>query len=86
MNTTAEPIDGGKAILAELRRAGIEYAALAIALGPVVMARHIRIVHRDCVILLNGIYTNQLLTRPQEYEYSTIFVSKSLYNQRVAIF
>ena len=37
MSAAVEPIDGGKATLAELRRAGID--ALAKALGPVGMAR-----------------------------------------------
>jgi hypothetical protein len=37
MNAAVEPIDGGKATLAELRRVGID--ALAKALGPVGMAR-----------------------------------------------
>jgi hypothetical protein len=37
MNAAVEPIDGGKATLAELRRAGID--ALAKALGPVGMPR-----------------------------------------------
>jgi hypothetical protein len=37
---TVEPIDGGKATLAELRRAGID--ALAKALGPVGMARFLQ--------------------------------------------
>jgi len=40
MNTAVEPIDGGKATLAELRRAGID--ALAKALGPVGMARFLQ--------------------------------------------
>jgi hypothetical protein len=40
MNAAAEPIDGGKATLAELRRAGIE--ALVKALGPVGMARFLQ--------------------------------------------
>ena len=40
MNAAAEPIDGGKATLAELRRAGID--ALARALGPVGMARFLQ--------------------------------------------
>jgi hypothetical protein len=58
MNAAVEPIDGGKATLAELRRAGID--ALAKALGPVGMAR---VVHRDCGIWLNGIYPNQIVIR-----------------------
>ena len=37
MNAAVETIDGGKATLAELRRAGID--ALVKALGPVGMAR-----------------------------------------------
>jgi hypothetical protein len=40
MNAAVEPIDGGKATLAELRRAGID--ALAKALGPVGMARFLQ--------------------------------------------
>lgn len=40
MNAAAEPIDGGKATLAELRRAGID--ALVKALGPVGMARFLQ--------------------------------------------
>ena len=40
MNAAAEPIDGGKATLPELRRAGIE--ALVKALGPVGMARFLQ--------------------------------------------
>jgi hypothetical protein len=40
MNVAIEPIDGGKATLAELRRAGID--ALAKALGPVGMARFLQ--------------------------------------------
>lgn len=40
MNAAAEPIDGGKAILAELRRAGID--APAKALGAVGMARFLQ--------------------------------------------
>ncbi|MGO9595026.1 MAG: hypothetical protein ACLQFF_02360 [Steroidobacteraceae bacterium] len=40
MNAAAEPIDGGKATLAELRRAGID--ALLKALGPVGMARFLQ--------------------------------------------
>jgi hypothetical protein len=40
MNATAETIDGGKATLPELRRAGIE--ALMKALGPVGMARFLQ--------------------------------------------
>jgi hypothetical protein len=40
MSGAAEPIDGGKATLAELRRAGIE--ALVRALGPLGMARFLR--------------------------------------------
>ena len=40
MNAAVEPIDGGKATLAELRRAGID--ALARALGPVGMARFLQ--------------------------------------------
>jgi hypothetical protein len=40
MNAAAEPIDGGKATLAELRRAGID--ALVNALGPVGMARFLQ--------------------------------------------
>ncbi len=40
MNAAVGPIDGGKATLAELRRAGIE--ALAKALGPVGMARFLQ--------------------------------------------
>jgi hypothetical protein len=40
MNIVVEPIDGGKATLAELRRAGID--ALAKALGPVGMARFLQ--------------------------------------------
>jgi hypothetical protein len=40
MSTVVEPIDGGKATLAELRRAGID--ALAKALGPVGMARFLQ--------------------------------------------
>jgi len=40
MNATAETIDGGKATLPELRRAGIE--ALVRALGPVGMARFLQ--------------------------------------------
>ena len=40
MNEAVEPIDGGKATLAELRRAGID--ALARALGPVGMARFLQ--------------------------------------------
>ena len=40
MNAEVEPIDGGKATLAELRRAGID--ALAKALGPVGMARFLQ--------------------------------------------
>jgi hypothetical protein len=40
MNAAAEPIDGGKATLPELRRAGID--ALVRALGPVGMARFLQ--------------------------------------------
>ena len=40
MNAMIEPIDGGNATLAELRRAGID--ALAKALGPVGMARFLQ--------------------------------------------
>ena len=40
MSTVVEPIDGGKATLAELRRAGID--ALEKALGPVGMARFLQ--------------------------------------------
>jgi hypothetical protein len=40
MNAGVGPIDGGKATLAELRRAGID--ALARALGPVGMARFLQ--------------------------------------------
>ena len=40
MNAAVEPIDGGNATLAELRRAGID--ALAKALGPVGMARFLQ--------------------------------------------
>ena len=40
MNAEIEPIDGGNATLAELRRAGID--ALAKALGPVGMARFLQ--------------------------------------------
>lgn len=40
MNAAVDPIDGGKATLAELRRAGID--ALAKALGPVGMARFLQ--------------------------------------------
>ena len=40
MNATAETIDGDKATLPELRRAGIE--ALVKALGPVGMARFLQ--------------------------------------------
>jgi hypothetical protein len=40
MTTVVEPIDGGKATPAELRRAGID--ALAKALGPVGMARFLQ--------------------------------------------
>lgn len=40
MNAAAEPIDGGTATLAELRRAGID--ALVKALGPVGMARFLQ--------------------------------------------
>jgi hypothetical protein len=40
MNPAVDPIDGGKATLAELRRAGID--ALARALGPVGMARFLQ--------------------------------------------
>lgn len=40
MNAAVEPIDGGRATLAELRRAGID--ALAKALGPVGMARFLQ--------------------------------------------
>jgi len=40
MNAAVETIDGGKATLAELRRAGID--ALAKALGPVGMARFLQ--------------------------------------------
>jgi hypothetical protein len=40
MNASAEAIDGGKATLPELRRAGIE--ALVKALGPVGMARFLQ--------------------------------------------
>ncbi len=40
MNAAAEPIDGGNATLAELRRAGID--ALEKALGPVGMARFLQ--------------------------------------------
>jgi hypothetical protein len=40
MNAEVEPIDGGMAPLAELRRAGID--ALAKALGPVGMARFLQ--------------------------------------------
>ena len=40
MNEAVEPIDGGKATLAELRRAGID--ALAKALGPAGMARFLQ--------------------------------------------
>jgi hypothetical protein len=40
MNTATEPIEGGKATLAELRRPGID--ALTKALGPVGMARFLR--------------------------------------------
>jgi hypothetical protein len=40
MNTAVEPIDGGNATLAELRRAGID--ALAKALGPVGMVRFLQ--------------------------------------------
>jgi hypothetical protein len=39
MNAAVEPIDGGKATLAELRRAGIDAPA---ALGPVGMARFLQ--------------------------------------------
>jgi hypothetical protein len=41
MNATVETIDGGKATLPELRRAGIE--ALVKALGPVGMARFLQL-------------------------------------------
>jgi hypothetical protein len=40
MSAAVETIDGGKATLAELRRAGID--ALAKALGPVGMARFLQ--------------------------------------------
>ena len=40
MNAAVEPIDGGKATLAELRRAGID--ALARASSPVGMARFLQ--------------------------------------------
>jgi hypothetical protein len=40
MSAAVAPIDGGNAILAELRRAGID--ALAKALGPVGMARFLQ--------------------------------------------
>ncbi len=40
MNASVDPIDVGKATLAELRRAGID--ALAKALGPVGMARFLQ--------------------------------------------
>jgi hypothetical protein len=40
MNAVIEPIDGGSATLAELRRAGID--ALTKALGPVGMARFLQ--------------------------------------------
>jgi len=40
MNAVMEPIDGGQATLAELRRVGIE--ALVKALGPVGMARFLQ--------------------------------------------
>jgi len=40
MNAAAEPIDGGKPTIAELRRVGIE--ALVKALGPVGMARFLQ--------------------------------------------